>query len=126
MSHHILVVDDDVAIRSMIQTVLADEGFATAAAGNGVEALARINEERPKLILLDLQMPGMTGWEVLNHLREAQVTVPVVFMTAGYRARVEAERHGADGYVAKPFALDDLLSAVDRFMAERPASGDSA
>lgn len=115
MTHHILVVDDDSGIRSVIAELLADEGFDVATATNGSEALARIAQRRPTLVLLDLQMPVMSGWEVLTHLRKARVGVPVVFMTAGYRAQTEAERYGADGYVAKPFALDELLGVVERF-----------
>ena len=115
MSHHILVVDDDRAIRELVSTVLSEDGFAVATAANGREALARIAAQPPALVLLDLQMPIMSGWEVLAELRAAQVQVPVVFMTAGYRAKAEAERHGADGYVAKPFDVAEVLQVVARF-----------
>jgi CheY-like chemotaxis protein len=114
MSHHILVVDDDAAIREMIKLVLESEDFSVATAANGREALDQIAANRPLLVLLDLQMPVMTGWETLAHLRAANTEVPVVFMTAGYRAKAEAERFGADGYVGKPFELDTLLGVVER------------
>lgn len=117
MSHHILVVDDDAGIREMIELVLESEGFSVATAADGREALALIAENRPVLVLLDLQMPVMTGWETLSRLRDAHTDVPVVFMTAGYRARAEAERCGADGYVGKPFELDNLLAVVERLAA---------
>jgi CheY-like chemotaxis protein len=65
--------------------------------------------------LLDLQMPVMTGWDVLSELRQAGTRIPVVFMSAGYRVRAEAERHGADGHLAKPFDLVSLLDTVQRF-----------
>jgi DNA-binding response OmpR family regulator len=93
VAHHILVVDDDDSIRAMIAEVLAEEGFDVATARDGQEALTAIAAHRPKLVLLDLNIPVMSGWEVLTHLRTAQVAVPVVFMTAGYRAKTEAERH---------------------------------
>lgn len=115
MSHHVLVVDDDPNIREMIEAVLTDEGFTVGTASNGREALERIGESRPKLVLLDLQMPVMTGWDVIRQLHESRVEVPIVFMTAGFRARREAEQHGADGYLAKPFELNDLLDVVERF-----------
>jgi len=117
MSHHILIVDDDAGIRAMIEMVLQSEGFNVSTAADGREALDRIAENRPVLVLLDLQMPVMTGWETLSHLRDAQIDIPVVFMTAGYRAKAEAERCGADGYVAKPFELDTLLAVVERLAA---------
>jgi CheY-like chemotaxis protein len=118
--HHILVVDDDKEIRAVIAEVLADEGFGVVTVGNGTEALERIAENWPVLVLLDLQMPVMTGWEVLTHLRDAGVAVPVVFMSAGYRAKAEAECEGAEGYIAKPFDLHDLITMADRFASRLP------
>lgn len=117
MTNHILVVDDDAGIRKMIGMVLESEGFSVATAADGHEALDRIAENRPALVLLDLQMPVMSGWETLSHLRNAGADLPVVFMTAGYRAKAEAERCGADGYVGKPFDLDTLLEVVERLVS---------
>lgn len=113
-SVHLLVVVDDAGIRDLITMALEDEGYAVSSASNGCEALHRINEQRPALVLLDLQMPVMSGWEVLQRVRDSHIDVPVVFMTAGYRAREEAERLGTDGYLAKPFDLDDLIRTVTR------------
>ena len=118
MAHHILVVDDDIDIRALIQTVLQDDGYSVATAANGQEALVQVIENRPQVILLDLQMPVMNGWELLTQLRQAGVTVPIVFMSAGYRVRAEAERHGADGYLAKPFDIAAVLDIADRFTAQ--------
>ena len=115
MSHHVLVVDDDPGIRDIVEAILNEEGFSVATAANGREALDHITEDRPALVLLDLQMPVMTGWELLTHLRDARVQVPIVFMTAGFRAKTEAERHQVDGYIGKPFALDELVAVVERF-----------
>lgn len=67
MSQHILVVDDDADIRAVLQAVLESDEFTVATAADGHEALARITEDRPRLILLDLQMPVMSGWELLAH-----------------------------------------------------------
>src|SRR5947209_7901170 len=98
----VFVVDDDTGIREVIASVLEDEGFTVSTASDGEEALDQIAVEQPALVLLDLQMPGMNGWDVLASLREAHVPVPVVLMSAGYRAQAEAERCHADGYLAKP------------------------
>lgn len=117
MSHHILVVDDDPGIREIIRAVLEDEGLTVETASNGREALDEIARQRPRLVLLDLQMPLMTGWEVLSQLREANVDVPIVFMTAGYRAQAEAARCGADGYLAKPFDINQIIDVVERYAA---------
>lgn len=119
----ILVVDDESAIRDSLALVLSDEGYAVLTARNGQEALACLAQQRPAVVLLDLQMPVMTGWEVLDTLRVHAPTVPVVVMTAGTTARAEAVRHGAAGYLPKPFDLDDLLGVVARFV-DRPISAE--
>ncbi len=114
----VLVVDDDPAIRRAVGMMLEDEGYDVATAANGREALDQIAESAPSVVLLDLQMPEMDGWQLQRRLRELHLDVPVVFMTAGYRARAEAERHQAAGYLAKPFDMDDLLSTVARFVPQ--------
>jgi two-component system response regulator PrrA len=115
MSQQILVVDDDPHIRSVILDVLADEGFVVASAADGRDALAQIAAAAPALVLLDLQMPVLSGWDVLRALRASQARVPVVLMSAGVRVREEAARLQAAGYLAKPFALDDLVAVVERY-----------
>lgn len=112
----ILVVDDDPGIRDVLAVLLSDEGYTVQTAANGLDALTSIHTWRPALILLDLQMPMMTGWEIVAQLRLLQVDIPVVFMTAGMSARAEAERHDVAGYLSKPFDLDDLLGVVARFV----------
>ena len=119
---HVLVVDDDDGIRRTIAEMLESEGYDVATAVDGHAALARIAERAPALILLDLQMPGMSGWEVLARLREQGTRIPVVFMTAGYRAQTEAERHNAEGHLGKPFEMDDLLAVVARLTGHAPAA----
>ncbi len=117
ISPHILVVDDVPAICSLVATILRDEGYQVTTAQNGQEALESIAVHAPDLVLLDLQMPVMTGWELQQRLREQGCGMPVVFMTAGPQARVEAERHHAQGYVAKPFDPDVLVGTVRRLAA---------
>jgi two-component system, NtrC family, response regulator AtoC len=111
----ILVVDDDDAIRSVVRLTLEDEGYRVATAIHGGQALERIRERAPAVVLLDLNMPVMDGWQLLSRLRELGLDVPVVFMTAGGRAREEAERLQVAGYLAKPFDVTRLLDTVARF-----------
>ncbi len=120
MAQHILVVDDEPGIRDVVSHLLDDEGFPVTTASNGREALASVRRERPDLLLLDLNMPVMTGWEVLAQLQAAQADIPVVFMTAEYGGRAEAERCRADGYLGKPFDLEDLLLLVARYLRKGP------
>jgi CheY-like chemotaxis protein len=118
VSDTVMVVDDDLAIRELIAMVLTDEGYAVATATNGAEALTQLQQSPPPaLVLLDLNMPVMSGWELQARLREELPDLPVVFMTAGQRAQEEARRHQAAGFLPKPFDLDHLLATVARFTA---------
>lgn len=115
MTRHVLVVDDDPGIRQVIESILADEGYEVATATNGREALDQIATQPPAVVLLDLNMPVMSGWELTAQVQERGLDVPLVFMTAGARAQAEAERHHAAGYLPKPFDMDHLLRTVARF-----------
>ena len=123
MAQHILVVDDDPGIRDVVTMALNDEGFPVVTAANGCQALASIAAARPDLVFLDLNMPVMTGWEVLARLQAARADIPVVFMTAEAGGQAEATRCHADGYLGKPFDLDDLLTLVTRCLPGRPKAG---
>jgi CheY-like chemotaxis protein len=110
----ILVVDDDASIRSFVQQALGDAGYEVALAANGEQALESVDAAAPHLILLDVRMPGVDGWQVLDALRSAAGDqTPVVVMTAEYSGQERALASGAQGYLAKPFELDDLLDCVD-------------
>jgi CheY-like chemotaxis protein len=106
----VLVVDDESDIREAVSEVLADEGYVVHGAGDGAEALRKARAVRPQLVLLDLMMPGMNGWE----FRAAQRgdpelrDIPVVVLSALGRV---SGMDAAD-FIQKPFDLDRLLSAV--------------
>jgi CheY-like chemotaxis protein len=112
----VLVVDDDDAILASVREILELEGYPVVTATNGAEALRRIEEERPALVLLDMRMPGLNGWDVARILRERGLAVPILVMTAAQDARRWAAQIGASGYLAKPFDLDDLLGTVERLL----------
>lgn len=113
-ARRILVVDDDPEIRRFIAVALGDAGYTVHLAASGSEALSRVTEHRPDLILLDVRMPGVDGWQVLDALRSAAgAHTPVVVMTASFTGQDQALRSGAQGYLAKPFELSDLLECVD-------------
>jgi CheY-like chemotaxis protein len=114
MEHYILVVDDDPGILDCIEQTLALEGYAVRTAAHGEAALACIAAAPPAVILTDLAMPVMDGWQLLQALRAQGVAAPIVFMSAGTRVAEEADRHAADGYIAKPFELDELVRVVQR------------
>ena len=111
----ILVVDDDPAIREAVRDVLEAAGLRVATAQDGAEALERVLAEPPSLVLLDMRMPVMDGWHFAEALRERRLNLPVVVMTAAADARRWAEEIGALDFVAKPFAVAELVSAVERY-----------
>ena len=117
MTNHVLVVDDNDAIRAMVQEVLEAEGYLVSTAADGREALDHIAASPPTVVLLDLQMPVLDGWQTQAALRQQRPDIPVVFMTAGNRTQHEAAHHQAAGYLAKPFDITDLLDTVERFVA---------
>ncbi|MDP9373053.1 MAG: response regulator [Chloroflexota bacterium] len=116
----ILVVDDDPAILATVVDILELEGYHVITATNGAEALRLIERESPALVLLDMRMPVLDGWGVARELRGRGIAVPVLVMTAARDARHWASEVGADGYLAKPFDLLDLLDAVERLGARPP------
>jgi CheY-like chemotaxis protein len=112
----ILVVDDDAGVRASLGVILEDFGYRALSAGDGREAIERLADGPPALILLDLMMPRMDGYAFAEELdrRGLRPEVPILVLTADGRAEEKARRVGAEGYLAKPFDLDELLEKVGR------------
>jgi CheY-like chemotaxis protein len=113
----VLVVDDDTSILDTVTAILSGEGYDVVSAASGQEALDAVARKPPVVILLDMRMPIMDGWAVARALRSQGLSVPIVVMTAAESAKRWADEVGADGYLAKPFGLDELLNVVERFRA---------
>ena len=115
----VLVVEDDQDLLEMVRLMLEGAGYRVATAAEGSEALAKVAEEMPGLILLDMKMPGMDGWEFARLFRERyDLQAPIVVLTAAEDARKRAEEIGAEGYLGKPFEMDELLAEVARYVRE--------
>jgi CheY-like chemotaxis protein len=114
----VLVVDDDPDILEAICDVLENEGYRVARARHGEEALERVSERRPDLILLDLMMPVMDGLTFAHKLRDRRVEpeIPVVVVSADGNPQ-KAASIGARGFLAKPFDIEALLSHVSEHVA---------
>jgi len=111
----VLVVDDTPLNVRLLDAVLSSNGFSVASASSGPEALERVSDDPPDLVLLDIQMPGMGGFEVCRRLRAGAETqfLPVVMVTSSdSEIRVDAINAGADDFVAKPFNQQELLARV--------------
>jgi two-component system KDP operon response regulator KdpE len=109
----VLVVDDEAPIQRFVRAELEAQGYRVLTAGNAAEALARVEDDRPDLVLLDVMMPGVDGFEVLRRLREFSA-VPVIMLTArgGDLDKVRGLQSGADDYVTKPFSPEELTARI--------------
>jgi two-component system chemotaxis response regulator CheY len=109
----VLVVDDDPDILEALSEILEVEGFEIRRAKNGQEALDKLGPPPPQLILLDLMMPVMDGFEFAQRLRErGERGVPVIVLSADRNVGTKAREIGAVGHLAKPFELNELLDMV--------------
>lgn len=110
----IYVIDDDEKITSLLRRTLAFEGYKVETASNGVEGLKLLRDKDPDLVILDVMMPQLDGWEVCKRIREGGSTVPILMLTAKDEVgdRVKGLDIGADDYLVKPFALEELLARV--------------
>jgi two-component system OmpR family response regulator len=121
----ILVVDDESSITELVAMALRYEGFAPEVAHSGVEALARANTFRPGLIVLDIMLPDIDGFEVARRLRAERSQVPILFLTARDAAqdKVRGLTIGGDDYVTKPFSVEELVARI-RAILRRTEGGD--
>ncbi|ATB26819.1 response regulator [Melittangium boletus] len=110
----VLVVDDDPDILEALSEILEAEGFEIRRARNGKEALERLEPDPPRLILLDLMMPVMDGWEFAQRMRQKSSVahIPIIVLSADRNVGSKASDIGAVGHLAKPFELTDLLKMV--------------
>ncbi|MBZ4415886.1 response regulator [Myxococcus sp. RHST-1-4] len=120
----VLVVDDDPDILEALSEILEAEGFEIRRARNGKEALERLEPDPPNLILLDLMMPVMDGWEFAQRMRQkpAVAGIPLIVLSADRNVGSKAADIGAVGHLAKPFELNDLLDMVRRSLNPAAAS----
>jgi two-component system phosphate regulon response regulator PhoB len=130
MTHRILVVDDEPDITALVAYHLAKAGYRVSTAANGTDALRSAREERPDVVVLDLMLPGLSGYEVLQELRKREETrdVGVILLTA---RREEADRIrglslGADDYLTKPFSPHELALRVAALIRRLAAPAVSA
>ena len=116
MAKRLLVVDDDPGLLLAVSDTLRAEGYDVATARRGADALVRVAETLPDLIISDIRMPGMDGYQLVRNLRSNARTrlVPIVFLTAKDETadRIEGFRSGVDAYITKPFEPEELVAIV--------------
>ncbi len=124
-AHRILVVDDEPYITDLLGAALRFEGFEVDVAATGADALASARRLSHDVVLLDVMLPDMDGFEVCRRMRAAGVATPVVFLTArdALEDKVGGLRDGGDDYVTKPFSLDELVARIGAVL-RRAGAGD--
>jgi two-component system, OmpR family, response regulator len=122
----VLVVDDEPSITDAVATALGYEGFEVATAVNGRAALARVEDFRPDLVVLDVMLPDLDGIDITRRLRRDGITVPVLFLTAkdDPADKVEGLTAGGDDYVTKPFTLAEVIARVHAILRRTIGLGD--
>lgn len=111
---HILVIEDDPLIRETLEYSLKGAGFDVVTAENGIEGLAKIKEDKPDLVLLDLLMPEIDGFEVSKRIRAFDENIPIIMITAleDQRSKLKGFSAGADDYITKPFSIEELVARI--------------
>ena len=117
----ILVVDDEEALRTVLSSELVSAGYDVATAADGDEAISTVQNKKFDLILLDIKMPRVDGFEVLKFVKRTYGPAVKVIMLTGFadlKNAIESKKHGAEDFVSKPYDLVDLLTTIERVLSE--------
>ncbi len=116
----VLIVDDEEELRENMYDLLDLEGYQVEACDTGDEAIALVEQKHPDLVLLDIQLPGTDGIEVLRILKEKHPSLPVVMVSASSQkgTREKLDEYGADGFVLKPYDQDELLELMNSLLTK--------
>jgi two-component system nitrogen regulation response regulator GlnG len=120
--HSVWIADDDEAIRLVLEESLSSSGFKTQSFPNGEDLIKNLESDQPDLIITDVQMPGMLGFDLMKHINTNYENIPVVIMTAfaDMQAAVESFGGGAFEYLPKPFDLEEATEIVERALEDKP------
>ena len=116
----ILVVDDEDALRVVLSSELSSSGYDVETASDGDEAITMVQNKKFDLLLLDIKMPKVDGFEVLKFVKKNSPAVKVIMLTgfADLKNAIESKKHGAEDFVSKPYDLVDLLTTIERVLSE--------
>ncbi|MGE5313965.1 MAG: response regulator [Acidobacteriota bacterium] len=115
----VLVVDDEDALRSVLSTELLSEGYTVDTAADGDDAIAVLQQKSFDLVLLDIKMPRVDGFEVLRFIKQRYPSTKVIMLTgfADLKNAIESKKLGAEDFVSKPYDLVDLLTTIERVLS---------
>jgi two-component system response regulator GlrR len=123
MKSQLLIADDDESVRKMVGRVLESAGYAVTSVANGREAVRRLTNQPPDLILLDLQTPKPDSWRVVEQVRRHYPWVPVVLITALCNQQDQARRRGVEALMEKPLDMPLLLKTIESLLARKAPIG---
>lgn len=117
----ILIVDDDETIREGLKHLVLEEGYHVVTAVDGADALQKLSENNYRLILLDVRMPNLDGYDVLTQVKKLYQSTKVIMITghADLTHAMKSKKMGADDFIEKPFDIDDVMTSVRRSLGER-------
>jgi len=117
---NILVVDDEEALRTVLSSELRNAGYEVNTASDGDEAISAVQTKKFDLVLLDIKMPKVDGFEVLKFIKQNLPSIKVIMLTgfADLKNAIESKKHGAEDFVSKPYDLVDLLTTIERVLSE--------
>ncbi|TAK57671.1 MAG: response regulator [Bacteroidetes bacterium] len=118
--HKILVVDDEEALRTVLSGELVNEGYEVGTAGDGDEAITIIKQRPFDIVLLDIKMPKVDGFEVLKFIKKDYPSIKVIMLTAfaDLKNAIESKKLGAEDFISKPYDLVDLLTTIERVLGD--------
>ena len=121
MNERILIVDDDADIRKVLSSILSEEGYLVAAVENGKQALKATENQFFDLALIDVELPGIKGTELLHKLKETQPRMVKIILTGfpSFENAMKAVNEGADGYILKPFEGGKLLKTIRKHLDQK-------
>ncbi len=116
----ILVADDEEALRTVLSSELASAGYDVTTVADGDEAIQNVQQKKFDLLLLDIKMPKVDGFEVLKYIKKNHPGTRVIMLTgfADLKNAIESKKHGAEDFVSKPYDLVDLLTTIERVLSE--------
>jgi chemosensory pili system protein ChpA (sensor histidine kinase/response regulator) len=126
----VLVVDDSITVRRVTQRLLQREGYRVVLAADGLQALEKLAQERPAVVLSDIEMPRMDGFDLVRNIRadDRLASLPVIMITSRIAAKHREHAHelGVDHYLGKPYPEDELLALIQRYVAQQQPAAQPA
>ncbi len=118
MSYKILYTDDDASIRAAVRSEITDAGYELDEANDGTEAIRKLEKENYDLLLLDINMPGKSGLDVLKFIKDKKLPCRIIMLSGrlGFSVATESLRLGADEYITKPFSVEFLLLTIKKVL----------